>query len=62
MTEDRTVRVSPHYRTDSPAGRAVLALVDLPVALPDRPLSARAYDFLGWHDRSVFKHGGFVPD
>ncbi|MET9397464.1 phosphorothioated DNA-binding restriction endonuclease [Kitasatospora sp. NPDC002965] len=60
VTEDRTVRVSPHYRTDSPAGRAVLALGDLPVARPDRPLSARAHDFLGWHDRSVFKHAGFV--
>ncbi|MER5349552.1 phosphorothioated DNA-binding restriction endonuclease [Kitasatospora sp. NPDC002551] len=59
VTEDRTVRISPHFRTDSPAGRAVRALRDRPVPLPHgRPAAPRAHAFLRWHDRSVFKHEG----
>ncbi len=56
ITEDRTVRVSPLYSAGSPAGQAVTALRDAPVALPDRRLSPISYDFLHWHDRQVFKH------
>ncbi|WP_380277975.1 phosphorothioated DNA-binding restriction endonuclease [Kitasatospora purpeofusca] len=59
VTEDRTVRISPHFRTDSPAGEAVRALHDRPVPLPHgRPVAPRGHDYLRWHDRSVFKHEG----
>ncbi|MFE7561198.1 phosphorothioated DNA-binding restriction endonuclease [Kitasatospora sp. NPDC057500] len=63
VTEDRTVRISPHFRTDSPAGEAVRALRDRRVPLPHgRPAAPRAHDFLRWHDRSVFKHDGYRLD
>ncbi|MFF2660984.1 phosphorothioated DNA-binding restriction endonuclease [Kitasatospora sp. NPDC058032] len=63
VTEDRTVRISPHFRTDSPAGEAVRALHDRPVPHPHgRPAAPRAHDFLRWHDRSVFKHDGYRLD
>ncbi|MFC9325928.1 phosphorothioated DNA-binding restriction endonuclease [Kitasatospora sp. NPDC057015] len=56
VTADRAVRVSPLYRASSPAGRAVTALQDRPVALPGPRLTPGSYDFLHWHDRQVFKH------
>ncbi|MFE6868552.1 phosphorothioated DNA-binding restriction endonuclease [Kitasatospora sp. NPDC057692] len=59
VTEDRTVRISPRFRTDSPAGAAVLALHDRAVPLPHgRPVAPQAHGHLRWHDRSVFKHAG----
>ncbi|MFB7472651.1 phosphorothioated DNA-binding restriction endonuclease [Kitasatospora sp. NPDC056184] len=62
VTEDRTVRISPHFRTDSPAGEAVRALHDRAVPLPHgRPVDPRGHDHLRWHDRSVFKHEGHPP-